>query len=218
LLFSSFFRQFYKPKDCLVIMGRICVWGDSITYGVDDIEKGGWVNRLRQFLDNEGGDTRIYNLGISGDTTNNLIKRFEVECEAREPDTVLFAIGINDSRYVKTEDSPNVLPDKFVENLKFLLEISKKYSKKVCFIGLTKVVESKTMPIPWHPTEYYTNKRIKQYSFLIESLSKKNDIPYLDMFNLIEDNDLEDGLHPNSSGHEKIFQRVKGFLEKNNLV
>jgi len=32
------------------------------------------------------------------------------------------------------------------------------------------------------------------------------------------ENWLEDGLHANSDGHEKIFQEVKVFLIKNKLV
>ena len=32
---------------------------------------------------------------------------------------------------------------------------------------------------------------------------------------LLNESDLEDGLHPNSIGHEKIFLRVKDFLAKN---
>lgn len=32
----------------------ILIFGDSITYGAWDSEKGGWVNRLRLTLENKG--------------------------------------------------------------------------------------------------------------------------------------------------------------------
>ena len=38
------------------------------------------------------------------------------------------------------------------------------------------------------------------------------------MYGLLDKEDLEDGLHPNSAGHEKMFQRVKDFLIKNKII
>ena len=35
---------------------------------------------------------------------------------------------------------------------------------------------------------------------------------------LITKEDLEDGLHPNAGGHEKIFQKVKDFLIENKII
>lgn len=32
-------------------IGVFCIFGASITYGAWDLEYGGWVNRLRNFLD-----------------------------------------------------------------------------------------------------------------------------------------------------------------------
>ncbi len=32
---------------------NICIFGDSITYGAFDTEKGGWVNRLHLYLDSK---------------------------------------------------------------------------------------------------------------------------------------------------------------------
>ena len=72
-------------------MEKIGIWGDSITFGAGDSEKGGWVNRLDEDLEVE-----IHNLGIGGDRSYDLISRFEVECEKMEPDIILFAIGTND--------------------------------------------------------------------------------------------------------------------------
>lgn len=38
------------------------------------------------------------------------------------------------------------------------------------------------------------------------------------MFDLLENEDLEDGLHPNSEGHKKMFIRVKDFLIENKII
>lgn len=55
----------------------ICVFGDSITWGAWDIEKGGWVQRLRNFVESSSEEyIEIYNLGVSGDNTEDLLEIF----------------------------------------------------------------------------------------------------------------------------------------------
>jgi len=67
---------------------HILVFGTSTTYGAWDSE-GGWVARLRKFLDektissNYKSEGLIYNLGVSGDKTEDVLKRFEPETKAR---------------------------------------------------------------------------------------------------------------------------------------
>ena len=69
-------------------MARILVFGDSITYGAWD-KRGGWVQRLREFLDEKNLidlnkiPVLIYNLGVSGDTTNDALERFEFESKKK---------------------------------------------------------------------------------------------------------------------------------------
>jgi len=75
----------------------ICIFGASTTWGAWDKEKGGWVNRLRLFFDKNYDNVDVYNLGVSGDTSNGLLKRFKIECEAREPTIILISMGENDS-------------------------------------------------------------------------------------------------------------------------
>ena len=59
------------------------VCGDSITYSRGDSE-GGWVQRLRKFIDKKKNFSyTIYNLGISGNKTSDLLKNFEFEVKNR---------------------------------------------------------------------------------------------------------------------------------------
>ena len=85
-------------------MATICVFGDSIAWGAVDPENGGWVSSLRNYFESKSLradlDTDVYNLGISGDNTDDLLERFDVEVEARKPDTIVFAIGINDAQFL----------------------------------------------------------------------------------------------------------------------
>ncbi|MFT4311199.1 MAG: SGNH/GDSL hydrolase family protein [Candidatus Woesearchaeota archaeon] len=199
-------------------MAKICVWGDSIAWGHSDNEREGWVNRLRHYFYNAPNKKfRVYNLGVSGAITSDLLERFEVECKARKPEIIIFAIGINDSRYIKTKGSEEISLEEFEENIEKIIKEAKKYTQKIIFVGLTKFVESKAAPIAWDEVKYYYNKNVKLYDEKLKETALNNNLHYIYMFDLIEDKELEDGLHPNSKGHQKMFEKVKNFLEQNKV-
>jgi lysophospholipase L1-like esterase len=120
---------------------KILCFGNSITYGYCDIELGGWVQRLRKFLDEKVKQNtklyfEVYNLEIPGDTTEDLLKRFKTETKARlieldkEDVIIIFSIGINDSQYIHDEASLRVPERKFKENIKKLISLAKKLHQK----------------------------------------------------------------------------------------
>jgi len=192
---------------------RICIFGDSITHGAVDPENGGWVAQLRRYFESNDYDISVYNQGISGDNTDDLLSRFEVECKAREPQIIIFAIGVNDSQYIKTKDNPRVSLDKFQNNLVQLINQAKNFSNKIMFIGLTAVEDEKLMPIPWSDEEkFYDNDNVSKYNSVIERVSSEYNLPFLNLLDLLELKDLDDGLHPNTEGHKKMFLKVKDFL------
>lgn len=199
-------------------MARILIFGDSITWGAVDPEGMGWANRLQKYLYSKSDrDISVYNLGISGDTTEGLLKRFRVECEARKIDEslkIIFAIGTNDSRYINTKETPEVTEEKFVENLEWLINVAREFTDKIVFIGLISVDESKTSPIPWSPTKHYTSENISKYDSAIKSVCDKQNLPFMDMSGVISNERMPDGLHPDAEGHRKIFEKVKDELDK----
>lgn len=191
--------------------GELCIWGDSIVYGSNDDEKGGWVNRLKLFVDNKiGDDISVCNLGVSGDDTNKLIARFKSECSKREPKVIIFAIGINDTQYIKEESTPKVSLEKFTDNVIKLINIAKEYTSKIGIIGLTRVDESRTQP--FRIIINYSNSNIIKYDLALRKIARVNSIKYLRLFNTLETTDLDDGLHPNSTGHEKIYNKTKKLI------
>lgn len=194
-------------------MATICIFGDSTTWGATDPKQGGWANRLRNHFERLGGDIEVYNLGISGDNTNDLLERIRVECEAREPSIIVFAIGINDSQYIKSKNNPCVSLDNFQNNLKKLLQIAQQFASKIIFIGVIKVDESKTMPCSTTKMNYYDNENIIKYNSAIKFICKENNFSFIETFDLLETTDLDDGLHPNSKGHEKMFEKIKSELK-----
>ena len=196
----------------------ICIFGASSTWGAWDYEKSGWANRLRLFLDSENYDIFTYNLGVAGDTTNELLKRFDVEAEARQPTLIIFSIGDNDSIYVKSQNKQMVSLQQFEKNLQKLTDKAKKFTDVIIFISCKKVDEPKTKPIPWATDYHYTNQNLKSYNQKIKDIAEKNKCYFLEIFDLLENEDFEDGLHPNSKGHQKLFLQVKDFLLDKKLL
>lgn len=219
-------------------MATILIFGDSITFGSADVE-GGWVQRLKKLFDESnainrvskkvsGESTAVYNLGISGNTSDNLVERFEFECNQRvsredNPITFIFAIGINDSAFSQEKKTNQVILSQFEKNLEKLIQLSKKISSRIVFIGLTQVIESKTNPIPWRTDIFYKNELIKKYDSIIKKVCNKNNVFFVELFEKFNQSNIakflnEDGLHPNSDGHKFMFEVIKKFLEEKKLI
>lgn len=196
----------------------ICIFGDSISWGAWDLEKGGWVNRLWLFIAERNDDeyVMIYNQSIDGGTTETILKRFENESKIRDADAIIFQTGGNDSAYRGTPDNHLVLPEKFKENLKEIIKRARKITNNIIFTDIKNCDESKTTPVHWTDI-YYTNNNIKKYSDIMKEVCKENNVLFLDV-GLLDNKDFNDGLHPNSAGHEKIFVKVKDFLTANKWI
>lgn len=190
---------------------RICIFGDSIVWGAIDIEKNGWVNRLAIYCENdENNNCYIYNLGIPSETTKDLLVRIKQEAKTRNPTKIVIAIGINDTKI--TLDNQMQKTDKitFSKNINELINISKRLVSNVVFIGLTKVLQEKCNPVVWNDNESYKNECIFEYNNIIKKVCDTNNVKFIDIFDLLSNEDLsEDGIHPNSNGHEKIFEYLK---------
>lgn len=214
-------------------MTIIC-FGDSITYGNWDPE-GGWVGRLRKYLDSrslsayQGEDlyskyyTLTYDLGIPGDTSNGLFARFENELIPRfnpdEETVILFAIGINDSRfYISTGKHETEIED-FKQNIWDTWEIARQYTEDTAFIGLTPVDEVRTNPLFWETDAVYKNEYIQKYNDAIKEFCESREVPFIDLFNTMKSlgvpSLMEDGIHPNSEGYKVIEEIIRKAVFEN---
>ena len=182
-------------------------WRSLILSSVD-----GTQHVRRAFEDVENPEWSVYPLGISGDTTTSLLKRMAVETEARKPDALLIQIGVNDARYIETEDHPETPLPVFKENIEKIMQIAKQHTEGIAFLGITPVNESKTMPIPWRPDLYYTERNVAQYAAALEMFCSEQNIRFIPMGDIFTKEDLPDGLHPSVEGHTKIAERVLEHL------
>ena len=195
---------------------------DSISMWARDIEKWGRVSRLNNYiwnlyLKNKSDYGVVYNLGIDWDTSSWLLKRFEVECEARQTNVIIFAIGSNDCTII--DNKGNFIPLKiFQKNISILYQMAKQFTDKIIFIWPIICDESKTIPIPWESKMSQDIKNTTIYNEDIKDFCKANNILFIDVINTLNIQDLEDGIHPTSQWHAKIFNKIKEFLIANNII
>lgn len=174
------------------------IFGDSISYGLYDKESLGWVNRVRLNLNK---NHYIFNLAIPGQSSKDILSRFEIELKNRHNDQdsfkLIFAFGIKDALLL-TKDNNHI--NIFKENVLKIIEISKKYTEDINFVGLIK-------PDFTIRTEYNLEDVITIDNTL-EEICEDSNLNYIKLIDLINEDELTDGLHPNSIGHKKISERI----------
>ena len=183
------------------------IFGDSIAYGLGDNEYFGWWNRLRK-KDEKLLKEYFLNLSIPGQCSFEITERFEFEFKKRfnhdDKFKIFFAFGIKDA--LKLEDNKKYIK-KFEQNVIKLINIAKKYTTDIYFLGLLNVNETiKTN---------YKKENIDTINNCLKLLCQKNSIKFINMLDVLNPNDLYDGLHPNEIGHEKISQYLYEKLYKN---
>lgn len=196
-------------------MKTICIFGDSVTWGRGLSSRVGWANLLRNALEDIDPSIQVYDLGIDGDTTHDLLARAQQEALARRPDIIVWAIGVNDSAYRKTPNYPLIKIEQFEDNLETLFELGATLAKKQLCVGIAKGSDANTTPLPDSSTgKCYVKSRVREYDETIKQLAMDTGIDYVGVWSVLNDKDFYDGLHPNKAGHKKIFERVLPVVEE----
>jgi lysophospholipase L1-like esterase len=202
---------------------RVLVFGDSITQGFWDVD-GGWVSRLRRAYDQKAIDTddydqpTIFNMGVSGNSSDDVLARFDNETKVRANEELafVFAIGVNDARTKAGVNFSDV--ERYHKNLTKIVSQARQYSDRILFVGLTPCVEERSNPVSWGDTGY-TNARIKEFDSTLKEFCEQNGLSFVEIFEPFtkagsETELLPDSLHPNDDGHQLIADIVKPKLEE----
>ena len=98
----------------------------------------------------------------------------------------------------------------FATNVSFLIQRAKTYAPHVVFVGLAKGEDNMTCPLPDSTTgKCYTKERVDMYNRIVKDISAHEEIIFVDVQDVLDDEDFYDGLHPTRQGHKKIYQEVK---------
>ncbi|MBI3630808.1 MAG: hypothetical protein HY221_00515 [Candidatus Sungbacteria bacterium] len=198
----------------MITTRNICIFGDPIAYGAWSRD-GGWAERLQKILQRRTIDSGfrsyyfLYNVSIPGNTTGDVLARFDAECEVREPHIIVFAVGINDASCRANPDKPRIERARFEENGVRLIREAKARAERVLWVGLTTVDEARAMPFE---ATYFLNARIRDYDAVIKTVCAKEGVAYVDIAGVVGPEELADGLHPNDRGHEKMCVAIERAL------
>lgn len=171
---------------------RIVFAGDSVTdmgsilpvgEGLGDNVGRGYVRVLESMFASYYSEVflRITNSGVSGDTSRDLLKRFDRDVVELNPDWVSICIGIND--VWRQFDSPSiidshVLPDEYERNVEeMILKIKDKV--KGVFILSPYIMEPNA--------EDMMRKRMDEYVKICKKLAEKYNCVFVDFQKLYED-------------------------------
>lgn len=200
---------------------RILVFGDSITEGDYD-SRGGWVARLiadefaQKQHNPEGSYNHIYNLGVSGNTSRDVLQRFAAEVAARRstPESrvaIIISVGMNDTiKYVGEEPVTSV--EQYKAAITRLYFAAKELTNHIMFVGLTPVDDEV------FPDGRYKSERVWEYEEALRAVVKEYNVLFVPVYDIFRQNMMVgnklfvDGLHPNDIGHEIIYMRVKQAL------
>ncbi|CAN5356451.1 hypothetical protein BH10PAT1_BH10PAT1_5390 [soil metagenome] len=173
-----------------------CIFGDSVTQAA--YVKVGWVDLLRVYLEQKHKNSfvNVFNLGIGGNTTQDVLERIDSESKVRKPSSVIFAVGVNDCK--------NYDINQFKINIEKLIEKALNFNNDIVFVGL--VLGN------YGGSEGFSKDKVVKYNSVINELSKGAKLKFVDLFDKLESSDFMDGLHPNDQGHIKMFEEIKKYL------
>ena len=145
----------------------------------------------------------LINKGISGQTTIEMLSRFNEDVIKQNPQAVYILAGINDI----AQNSGYISIDDISKNIIKMGLIAQKNNIKVVVCSVLPVTE-----IIWNEKIKNANQKVIELNQQLISSSKKNNFIYLDYYNQMK-KELSsltyDGLHPNEKGYIKMSVIIK---------
>lgn len=203
---------------------RIVFAGDSVTdmgstnpigEGLSENVGRGYVRLVESFLSAYYPEilTRVTNAGISGNTSRDLLARFDRDVVSLNPDWVSICIGIND--VWRQFDCPaipdgHVMPEEYRNNVEEMI-LKVKDKVKGIFILSPYYIESNH--------DDFMRKRMNEYVKISKELAEKHGCRFVDFQKVFEDYCkirhsaylAWDRVHPNQVGSMLM---AKAFLEQ----
>jgi len=176
-------------------LGTVVCVGDSLTAGLGVDEEKNFPAQLKRRLEADGHNYQVINAGVSGETTSGTLSRLEWILTLK-PDIVILEIGANDGLR-------GIDPAVPAKNLREILRILKENNVIVVFTGMKMV---------WNLGPAYT----LAFNAIYPEIADENDLIFMPFFlkdvATIRDLNIEDGLHPNAKGYEKVVENIYPYV------
>lgn len=201
---------------------RILVFWDSISEWFWDYENWGWVNMLKVNLWKQYWyEKMVMNYWVAAYTSENIVNIFQSYfdwCSRREvwkekDSTVIIGIWINDCSINNITNQPRINKEEFTKNITKIIGKCKndELINRIIFITNINIYEKVVNNYEeWN--FLFFNEKIEKYNTIIKNLCIQNNIESIDLYWIMNKDDLEDWLHPNTKWHTKIFKKVEQYL------
>lgn len=178
---------------------KIVAFGDSLTAGYGVKLEESYPAQLEKELQKENMNIEVVNMGVSGETTTGGLARVDFVI-SQKPDLVLLGLGANDMLRATS-------PDIAKANLEKMILAFKDKNIPVILLGMEAQISNS-----------FTYK--KKFDVIYKDLAKKYDLAlvpfFLENVILVKDLNIDDGIHPNKKGYEKIVkENVLPVIKKN---
>jgi len=189
----------------------VFVFGDSVAWGLYD-DRGGWVGRLCN-----GRSRLVYNLGVDGETSEDISKRFIAEARFEGLTRTRLSCSlweVNDSSHMN--GSHRVGLAEYVHNMEGMIDQAREhFTKNIVCVGLAPIDESKTVLFILERTISFYSLDRHEYDLALEKMCNRKNVTYGSLRGLkFHDHLSKDGVHPLSSGHAMIAERVLQVLSR----
>lgn len=204
---------------------RICIFGDSIAAGTGDERCLGWHGRLAARLIAGGRDVTVYPLGVRGDTSEDVARRWRAEAELRLPPlfpaAVVFQFGLNDCAVRTWADGRierRVSPQRTVAHTREILTRARA-SYATLMIGPAPVDDSRSGPqLVSGVRQRLRNEDIADIDVRLRETAADAEVPYLPVFEALAADAgwqrairLGDAVHPTGEGYDALAEQVAGW-------
>ena len=175
----------------------LLVLGDSLSAGYQMPAEQSWPALLNEKWQQQGGEHKLINASISGETTQGGLARLPALLEEHKPDWVLIELGGNDGLRG------------------FAPAITRANLTKM--VALAKASQTKTVLTQIQLPRNYGARYLQQFEQIFPELAQANDLPlmpfFIDDIVLRPELMMNDGLHPTAAAQPQIRDRVASFIE-----
>ena len=193
------FNRYEDINDTIQKPVKVVFLGNSITDG--------WYKKRTEFFKKNDFIGR----GISGQTTSQMLVRFQADIIDLHPRMVVILAGTNDI----AQNNGFISYKHILQNIKSMCELAKLHKIKPVLCSIPPVYQ-----FQWHK-DLKPAENIKMMNELIKKYAAENNIPYVDYYSELVDERggmratlSEDGAHPNADCYEIMEKIVLKTIRK----
>ncbi|MBD7915144.1 GDSL family lipase [Clostridium sp. Sa3CUN1] len=180
--------------------------GDSLTFGYGVSKSNSWVEGLKNYIISKNINYTIFNKGINGNTTTDMLNRFTEDVINLNPNKIFIMGGTNDLLSNRQVSS-------IVDNIELMIKESLSKTNDI-IIGIPPRIikeDAKRLFMP-SLTYDYCEKNLENLKVALINLCNNYNVKFIDFYSLTLNNNIYiDGIHFNNEGH-KIF--LEEFIRK----